>query len=415
MVSNTVLIEASDNCRFGTGAQAGVDEFPGLPECWLEPPLRAARKTARLRRNNSLVILAISMNFASDNATGASAQVMAAIAAANDGAAMPYGADSHTAAAEAALSDVFERDCAVFFVPTGTAANALALAALCPPWGAVFCHHDAHVMDDECGAPEFFTAGAKLVGLPGGRGKISAGTLAETLRAFPHGLVKQVQPGALTLTQATESGTLYSLAELAELCAIARAAGVPVHLDGARFANALVSLNASPAEMSWKAGVDVLSFGATKNGALFCEAVVFFDTDRAADFAYRRKRAGHTLSKGRFLGAQMIAYLRDGHWLELAGHANAMATRLADGLGAAGARVPLGCQANEVFAILPRAAAMALKSAGAACYDWGARGLEGLDHLGPDEVQLRLVTSFATTAAEVDQCASIVAASRDGR
>lgn len=349
------------------------------------------------------------MNFASDNASGASPQVLAALVAANEGVAMPYGADPWTARAEAALAEVFEHDCAVFLVPTGTAANALSLAALCPPWGAIFCHHDAHAADDECGAPEFFTAGAKLVGLPGPRGKISAATLAEALRAYPPGLVKQVQPAALTLTQATESGTLYSLAELAELSAIAHGAGLGVHLDGARFANALVALNATPAQMSWRAGIDVLSFGATKNGTLCCEAVIFFDRARAADFVYRRKRGGHTLSKGRLLGAQMIAYLDGGHWLDLARHSNAMARRLADGLaGAPGIRIPLGCEANEVFAIVPRAREAALRAAGARYYDWGARGLESLDQLAGDEIQLRLVTSFTTEPAEVDRFVAIV-------
>jgi threonine aldolase len=348
------------------------------------------------------------MFFASDNASGASPKVLAALVAANDGSAMPYGADDYTARADAAVSAIFERDCAVFLVPTGTAANALALASLCPPWGAVFCHRDSHVMDDECGAPEFFTAGAKLIALRGQRGKIPPEALAGALRNYPRGLVKQVQPGALSLTQATESGTLYSLAEIAGLAGLARAAGVGVHMDGARFANALVSLGATPAEMTWKAGVDVLSFGASKNGTLFCEAVVFFDKARAADFAYRRKRGGHTLSKGRYLGAQMLAYLDGGHWLDLARHSNAMAKRLADGLAAAGARVPLGCEANEVFAIVPRRAEAALKAAGARYYDWGARGLEGIARLADDEVQLRLVASFATTPADVDAFVGVV-------
>jgi threonine aldolase len=343
------------------------------------------------------------MNFASDNASGAAPKVLEAVIAANEGPATPYGADPWTAGAEIALSTLFERDCAVFLVPSGTAANALALAALTPPWGTIFCHHDAHVMDDECGAPEFFTAGAKMVGLPGARGKIAPDTLRAALHAYPRGLVKQTQPAALSITQATESGTLYSLDQIAALAELAHAAGVGVHMDGARFANAIVALSASPAEMTWKAGVDVLSFGASKNGTLFCEAVVFFDLARATDFAYRRKRAGHTMSKGRYLGAQMGAYLADGLWLDLAAHANAMARRLARGLTALpGARAPHGCEANEVFAILPRRAEAALKAAGARYYDWGVRGLEDVDSLSADEIQLRLVASFATTVEEVD-------------
>ena len=350
------------------------------------------------------------MNFASDNASGASDKVMAALVAANAGIAMPYGADPWTAAAETALRELFESDCAVFLVPTGTAANALALACLAPPWGAIFCHHDAHVMDDECGAPEFYSGGAKLIPLDGAAGKVSPVALADALRAYPRGVVKQVQPAALTLTQATESGTLYSLAEIEELAAMAHAVGAGVHLDGARFANALASLGVTPAQMSWKAGIDVLSFGASKNGTLCCEAVIFFDKARATDFVYRRKRAGHTLSKGRFLGAQVTAYLDGGHWLELAGASNARASRLAKGLAAIpGVRLPWACEANEVFAIIPRKAEAALQAAGARYYDWGARGLIGPARPASDEIFLRLVASFTTTTAEVDQFVATVA------
>jgi threonine aldolase len=348
------------------------------------------------------------MNFASDNASGASEKVLAAILAANSGAAMPYGADPWTVAAEKALCDLFERDCAVFLVPTGTAANALALAALTPPWGAIFCHHDAHVMDDECGAPEFFSDGAKLIPLDGVRGKIAPQALADALRLYPRGLVKQVQPACLTLTQATEAGTLYTLDEIRAFADMAHAAGVGVHMDGARFANAIASMKCSPADMTWKAGVDVLSFGASKNGTLCCEAVIFFDKAKAADFAFRRKRGGHLLSKGRFLGAQVTAYLEGGHWLDLARTANARAEALADGLAAIpGVRLPWPREANEIFAIVPRKTEVALKAAGARYYDWGGRGLEGVDRLGADEVMLRLVASFATTQAEVDAFVAI--------
>lgn len=344
------------------------------------------------------------MDFASDNATGAHEAVMSALMAANGGTEMPYGADSWTARAEAALCDLFEKDCAVFLVPTGTAANALALAQLSPPWGAIFCHADAHVMDDECGAPEFFSAGAKLVGLPGSRGRIAPDTLQQALKAYPRGLVKQVQPAALSLTQATEAGTLYSLEDLSELAETAHAAGLGVHMDGARFANAVAALNCRPAEMTWRAGIDVLSFGASKNGTLFCEAVIFFDKGKAENFAYRRKRAGHTMSKGRYLGAQVLAYLEDGRWLALAAHANRMAAHLADRLRQiAGVRIPWACQANEVFPVIPRQAGAALRAAGARFYDWGGRGLEADEGLGPDEMQVRLVTSFRTTQAEIDR------------
>ena len=353
------------------------------------------------------------MDFASDNSSGASDQVLAALVAANGGAAMPYGADPWTAAAEKAVQAVFERDCAVFLVPTGTAANALALAAVTPPHGAIFCHEEAHIANDECGAPEFYSAGAKLVGLTGAQGRISLESLRSTLARFPRGLVKQVQPSTLSITQATECGTLYGLDELDALCAAAHGAGVRVHMDGARFANAVARLGCSPARMSWGAGVDVLSFGATKNGTFCCEAVIFFDPALAHDFAFRRKRGGHTLSKGRFLGAQMSAYLEGGHWLELARHANAMADRLAQGLATCpGVRLPWPCQANEVFTILPRAADSALKEAGALYYHWGSRGMSADQAPGADEVFVRLVPSFATRPEEVDRFIEIVRTAR---
>lgn len=351
------------------------------------------------------------MDFASDNSSGASDQVLAALVAANGGAAMPYGADPWTAAAEKAVQEVFERDCAVFLLPTGTAANALALAALTPPHGAIFCHEEAHIANDECGAPEFYSAGAKLVGLTGAQGRISLDSLKGALARFPRGLVKQVQPSALSITQATECGTLYSLDQLDALCGAAHGAGVRVHMDGARFANAVARLGCSPARLSWGAGVDVLSFGATKNGTFCCEAVIFFDSALAQDFAFRRKRGGHTLSKGRFLGAQMSAYLKDGHWLDLARHANAMADRLAQGLATCpGVRLPWPCEANEVFAIVPRAADSALKAAGALYYHWGNRGLPPDQAPQAHEVFVRLVPSFATKTQEVDRFLGIVRA-----
>lgn len=351
------------------------------------------------------------MHFASDNASGASPRIMEALSAANAGYAMPYGADDFTRAAEKKLCEVFERDCAVFMTPTGTAANALALAAYSPPYGAIFCHEDAHVMDDECGAPEFFAGGAKLVGVAGKLGKIDPAGLAATLAAYPRGLVKQVQPAVLSLSQASESGTVYKPAEIARLAAMAHEKGVAVHMDGARFANALVALGCSPAEMSWKAGVDVLSFGATKNGAVMCEAVIFFDRDRAADFLFMRKRGGHTLSKGRYLGAQMCAYLEDGHWLELAAQANAQARKLASGLTKIpGVRLGWPRQINELFVVLPGAVHKALRAAGAQYYDWGGRGLpQGARGLAKGEVLTRMVTSWATRDEDIAQFLAIAA------
>lgn len=344
------------------------------------------------------------MDFASDNASGASLEVMQALMDANAGFAPAYGADPWTLEAQARISEMFERPCAAFLVATGTASNALALAALTPPWGAVFAHCDAHVMGDECGAPEFFTAGAKLVGVAGEAGKIAPDALRETLAAFPRGLVKQLQPSALSLSQATESGTLYALDEIAALTKIAREAGLRVHMDGARFANAIASLGCSPADMTWRAGVDALSLGASKNGTIACEAVVFFDPGLAQDFAFRRKRGGHTLSKGRFLAAQMNAWLTDNHWLDLASRANSHAHKLASGLSQIeGVRLPWPVQVNEVFAILPQHVDAALKDAGARYYDWPARRLAPAFALGANERFVRLIASFSTPLQDIER------------
>jgi threonine aldolase len=339
------------------------------------------------------------MDFASDNGAGVSAKIFEAVEAVMaQGAAPAYGSDLWTARAASMIDEVFECRTASFLVSTGTAANALALAAFTPPWGAIFCHEGAHVMEDECGAPELFTAGAKLVGIEGLAGKITPTALRETLAAFPRGLIKQVQPAALSLSQATECGTLYSCAEIRELADLAHAAGTAVHVDGARFANAIAALNSSPAEMSWRAGVDVLSFGATKNGALACEAVIFFDPEKASAFQYQRKRGGHTLSKGRFLGAQMTAYLAADHWLELARDANGHAAAFAEALAKIdGVRLAWPAEANEIFVLLPDRVDAALKAAGANYYEWSlADGDREKVKPAPDEVLVRLVTSFAT-------------------
>ena len=223
------------------------------------------------------------MNFASDNGAGVATEILEAIATSSRVNAPAYGADDYTARACAKLSEVFETRTEAFFVATGTAANALALASLVKPFEAVFCHEEAHIHDDECGAPEFFTGGAKLVGIKGEGGKITPNALHEALGRFPRGLVKSFQPGAVSLSQATEAGTIYRVGEIAELCDIAHAAGIGTHMDGARFANALAASGASPAEMTWRAGIDALSFGASKNGALACEAVVFFDPAPASE------------------------------------------------------------------------------------------------------------------------------------
>ena len=339
------------------------------------------------------------VNFASDNTAPVAPAILDAIVKANEGFALGYGNDDWTAGVERRLAEVFEREVAVFLVPTGTAANALALAQVTPPWGVVFCHAESHIATDECGAPEFFGGGLKLAGLPGGDGKIAPQTLQAALDGYGGHRPHQMVAAALSLTQASEAGTIYRIDEIARLSEIAHARSLAVHMDGARFANALVRLNTTPAQMTWQSGIDVLSFGATKGGAMAAEAVVVFDPARAAFFGERRKRAGHLLSKHRFIAAQMAAYLADDCWLELARHANAMADRLAQGLKSVGLAPVWPVEANLIFVALPRALDLKLKAAGA---DYYVRPSENLD-LGADRVLVRLVTSFATQEAEIER------------
>ncbi len=338
-------------------------------------------------------------NFASDNVSGASPEIVAALAAAAEASAMPYGDDEWTARVEAKFAEVFEAEVAVFPVATGTAANALALAALTPPHGAIYCHPGSHAYVDECGAPEFYSGGAKMVTVGNPDGKIVADDLAALLAdARPHG-VHNVRPAALTLSQATEAGTAYSTDELAALAEVAHGHGMGVHMDGARFANALVHQGLSPAAATWRCGVDALSFGATKNGALAAEAVIFFRPELAREFAEARKRGGHLLSKMRFVSAQLDAYLSDDLWLANARAANRAAARLADGLGPiAGARLVHPVEANEVFAAMPEAIIDALEGDGFGFYRMGGEGV------------IRLVASFNTSDADVD--AFLAAANR---
>jgi len=344
------------------------------------------------------------MDFTSDNAAGAAPEILDALARANSGTAASYGADAVTARLVRRLSEIFERDVAVFPVVTGTAANALALAALTPPHGAVMCHELAHVHVDECGAPEMFSGGAKLVPLSGPAAKIDPAALAAALASLPAGVVHHVQPAVLTVTQSTELGAVYTSEELGSLVDIARGRGLRVHMDGARFANALTALGCSPAEATWKAGIDIMSFGATKNGALAAEAVIVFDPELARDLAFRRKRAGHLLSKMRFLSAQLEAYLEDGLWLRLAAHANEMATRLGAGLSAVpDAALHLEPQANELFVRLPNTAISRLKAGGARFHPWPMPGDNA------EARTIRLVTSFQSQASEIDAFLALAA------
>lgn len=332
------------------------------------------------------------LDFSSDNVAGAAPAVLDALVACAAGRAAPYGNDPWTARVEQRLAEVFEHEVAVFIVGTGTAANALALAALTPPWGSVLCHPGSHINNDECGAPAFYADGAKLIAVDGPAGKLDP----DALRAAAHakrGDVHTTQPSAVSITQATEIGSVYTLDEIGAIGDICRAASLPLHMDGARFANALASLGASPADMTWRAGVDVLSFGATKNGVPGSDAVVLFDPRRAQELAFRRKRAGHLSSKMRFLSAPLDAYLTDDLWLRNARHANAMAQRLAAGLaGVRGVTMTGGADANILFCHLPQPVIDALLAAGVRFYH---------DRWAPGVV--RFVTSFATTEQEVDR------------
>ena len=322
---------------------------------------------------------------------------MSAINAANVGSVPSYGGDDITQALQAVAGKVFGTDVVIFPVTTGTAANALALSQIVPSYGAVYCHDTAHIVTDECGAPEFFTGGAKMMRLPGADGKIRPEQVANAI-AFAEDMgVHHVKPAAISLSQATEWGTVYELAEVSALAAVARRHDLPVHMDGARLANALVHLGCTPAEATWKCGVDVLSLGATKNGALCAEAVIFFDRHRARDFERRRKQAGHLWSKLRFVSAQLVAYFEQGLWLANAGHANAMAQALAQGLRRiAGASLLQPVDANEVFVALPEVTVAALESRGFGFYRWPLCPVS-------EGVAIRLVTSYATPRAQVDE------------
>jgi threonine aldolase len=343
------------------------------------------------------------MNFASDNHYGASPEILAALAAIGQSPAPAYGDDAITARVRKRLCEIFEREVAVYPVINGTTANALALATLVPPHGAILCHAEAHIAVDECGAPEFFTHGAKLAPIEGQDAKLTPAAIGEALGHFQKGFVHHAQPMAVSLTQATELGTVYTPDELSAIAQLAHSHGMKLHVDGARFANALVGLGCTPAELTWKSGVDVLSFGATKNGALAAEAVIFFDPAEARDFEYRRKKSGHLLSKMRVVSAQLETYLANDHWLANAARANALAQRLAQGLAQAGSiEIAHPVQANAVFARMPTALAARLRVAGAVFYDWGPPR--------DGHVLARLMLSFATREEDV---ARLIDAARD--
>ncbi len=332
------------------------------------------------------------MRFFSDNAAAACPAVLDALAEANrlDTA---YDGDEWSSRLDSAFSAVFETDVRALWVTTGTAANCIGLATLCPPYGAIICHRDAHIEVDEAGAPGFYTHGAKLMLVDGAGAKLTVETAAEA-RARIRADVHQVQPRAVSITNATEYGLTYSPEETAALGSFARSHGLGFHLDGARFANAVVSTGASPADLSWRAGVDVMSFGFVKNGGLNAEALIFFRTELADEALVLRKRAGHLLSKGRYLAAQILALLEEDVWLDNARAANAAAQALAK---AASRRLVYPVQANELFMRMTPTENASLRAQGFDFYDWG-----------PGEV--RFVTSWDQDMAAVARLAAAIEA-----
>lgn len=341
------------------------------------------------------------MWFTSDNAGPAAPEVMEALLHANDIYSQSYGNDEIMESVRETIRKVFEApDAAVYLVGTGTTANALALACYCQPWQTIYCHKHAHINEDECGAPEFYTGGAKLTLLDGDDAKIDPTLLQEALNNTGTAGVHGVQKGVLSITNVTEHGAVYTVSEIEKLCDIAKSHNVPVHLDGARFANALVKLGCSPAEMTWKAGVDVISFGGTKNGLIGAEAVIFFDPEKAWEFELRRKRGGHLFSKHRYLSAQMDAYLKNDLWLDLANRANSSAAQLIDGLNAMpNAQIDHTADANVIFASWPRSGHRAAHEAGAKYYLLSPDNT--LDGPQDEMMPARLVCNWATKTEDI--------------
>jgi len=347
------------------------------------------------------------MYFASDNAGPVHPNVMAALEAANQHYAMPYGADRINEEVVKRIRAMFDApEAAVYLVATGTAANSLALATLSNPWETVFCSPMAHIHEDECNAPEFYMGGGKLTLVPAVNAKMTPDALRASIAKEESRGVHGPQRGPVSITQVTERGTVYSIAEINALTAVAKEYDLPVHLDGARFTNAMVSLGCSPADMTWRAGVDAVSFGGTKNGLMGVEAVIFFDPKHAWEFELRRKRGAHLFSKHRYLSAQMMAYLANDLWVELAGSANTNARRLAMGLRQSEhVRFEYETEANIVFASFPRSAHKRLQEAGALYYVWND-DLEGDD---PDEMLMaRMVCDWSISDARIDRFVSLV-------
>ncbi|WP_147125838.1 threonine aldolase family protein [Shimia ponticola] len=347
------------------------------------------------------------LTFASDNTGPAHTRIMQAVVDANTGPAMPYGADELNARAVTRIREVFEApDAAVYFVATGTAANALILATLANPWDAIYGHRTSHIEDDECNAPEFYAGGAKLRLVDGPDGKMTPEALRAAIAQSPGGDVHTAQRGPVSITQATEKGTAHTLGEIRALTQVAHDHGLSTHMDGARFTNAMVHLDCTAAEMTWKSGIDTVSFGGTKNGCLGVEAAIFFDPKHAWEFELRRKRGAHLWSKHRFLSAQMDAYMSDGLWIDMAQSANGAAARLAAGItDHPDTSLDYTSGSNLLFARFPRAIHTRLHAAGARYYLFG-------DADGPDDEQVlcRLVCDWSKTDEDVDAFLALMTA-----
>lgn len=349
------------------------------------------------------------MIFGSDNQAGASEQVLEAIKQAYSGVASSYGSDDYCAAATDALREVFDTDLTAFYVVSGTAANTLALSTMVEPWEGIICHHQAHILLDESSGPALFTGGARMLPVPSRNLKITPADLNVMLQRLPNDPPHNIKPAALSVSQANEGGQVYTPAELQALCDAAKRANLRVHMDGARFANAVVALDCAPSEITWRAGVDVLCLGATKNGAVAAEAIVFFDQALAKDFDYRLKRTGHLVSKGRLFGAQFVAWLQNDHWLELAQAANHTAGLLRNGIAnAQSIRLAFDTQSNESFVILEKRLYDELLARGASMYSWYVDALPDGVVLSEGEVLARMVTSFATREEEIHHFLTLV-------
>jgi len=350
------------------------------------------------------------INFASDNTSGVAPEVLTSISEAATSAAMPYGEDVFTKNLKRIANEIFEREVNIFPVVTGSAANALALATVAPPYGTIYCHEQSHIEEDECAAPEFYMGGGKLHLLAGAHGKITSKDLHSALDiSSPAPAVHRSPPAVVSITQSTEIGSLYTMEEVSSISEVARSHGLPLHMDGARFANAIVALGKSPAEVTWRSGVDILSLGATKNGAFAAEAVVFFNQDLVKDFEFRRKRGGHLLSKYRFLSAQLLPYLESNRWLHMAGNANLRASQLEKGLrDIKSISILYKVETNMIFLEMPVEYVSHFYNNNCLFYSWGD---------GKDRVFARLVTSFDTTQEDVKaflEIAHSVAASSEG-